>query len=99
MLFIARNLYAKYEERRNIQQAFYADLCGIYIDLIKSSYEHAIPLSYIWHIADSRHMLRCACDVRGKKIAKLSFVSPRLAYRYMEDKLPDIWRRLINRFV
>lgn len=99
MLFIARNLYAKYEERRNIQQAFYADLCGIYIDLIKSAYEHAIPLSCIWRIADSRYMLHCACDARSRKIAKLSFVSPRLAYRYMENKLPGVWRRLINRFV
>lgn len=96
MLFIARNLYAKYAEQGNVQQVFYADLCGIYISLVENGYRHSIPVGRYWRKADSRIMLRGADNARSRKIAKLTFVHPYVAYRYMIDALPDIWRRMIN---
>lgn len=99
MLFIARQLYAKYREQGNVKDVFYADLCGIYISLIENGYSHSMQVERYWKIADSRIMLRGAENVRSRKIAKLTFVHPYVAYKYMTDTLPDVCRRLINKIL
>lgn len=99
LLYIARNLYATYDKRQKIAIVFYHDVCNIYINLIKAAYEHSIPIHSMWRISDSIHMLRCAYDLRSSTIAKLTFFSQILAYRYMQDTLPPIVRRIINNFV
>ena len=98
-LFVARSLYALYEKRGNVANAFYSNICGIYITLIESGYRHAIPVGRYWRKTDSRRMLRGADEVRSRKIAKLTFVHPYMAYKYMTDSLPLFIRRFINRFV
>ena len=99
LLFIARNLYSKYEQKTNVADVFYKDVCNIYVNLINAAYSHNIKLKGLWRFSDSKRMLRCASNSRCRKIAKLSFLSPRIAYRYMQDELPNMVRRIINRFM
>ena len=99
LLFIASNLYAKYKRYENVADVFYADLCGIYISLIESGYRHSIQVERYWKIADSRRMLRGADNSRNRKIAKLTYIHPYVAYKYMTDTLPDVCRRLINKIL
>lgn len=97
LLYVARNLYDKYNSRGDVPEVFYKDICQIYINLIEKAYCGELPLCRYWRILDSRRMLRCAYDARSRKIAKLTYLSPRLAYRYMTDALPSLLRRIINR--
>ncbi len=99
LLFIARNLYAKYEQRVDIAQVFFKDICSIYMNLILNAGVNNISIKRLWKISDSRCLKDCAYDSRSMKIAKLTFISPRLAYKYMIENLPHLWRRLINRFL
>ena len=98
-LFIARDLYALYEKRGDVENAFYSNLCGIYTTLIENGYRHSILVGRYWQKADSRRMLRGADSERSRKIAKLTFVHPYVAYKYMRDQLPSLLRRLINRYL
>lgn len=99
LLFIARNLYSKYEQKTNVADVFYKDVCNIYVDLINAAYNHNISLKGLWRFDDTRRIIRCAYNSRSRKIAKLTFLSPYLAYRYMIDKLPNFVRKSINRFL
>lgn len=99
LLFVARNLYAKYEKRGNVQEVFYKDICHIYVNLIEKAYSNSLSVYHYWSNSDSKKMLRCAYNARSKKIAKLTYLSPRLAYKYMIDALPSFMRRFVNRFV
>ena len=99
LLYIARNLYAIYQKRGDVADVFYSDVCNIYINLIISAYDNQIPLQCFWHLSDCRTMLRCARDKRFRRIAKLTFLSPKIAYNYMQESVPALWRRLINRFL
>ena len=99
MLFVARSLYALYEKRGDVANAFYSNICGIYITLIESGYRHSIHVRRYWQKADSRRMLRGADDVRSRKIAKLTFVHPYMAYKYMTNQVSSLLRRLINRYL
>ena len=99
LLFIARNLYTKYQKRENVADVFYTDVCQIYINLIKNVYDNELSLCGIWRMSDSRKMLRCAWNVRSRKIAKLTCISPRMAYRYMTESFPLIIRKMVNRFL
>lgn len=98
-LFIMRNLYATYKQQSQITDVFYHDVCNGYITLIDEGYKHNIPVAQQWKNSDSRIMLRCAYGTRSRKIAKLTYLSTRIAYQYMTDTLPVIWRRLINKFL
>lgn len=98
-LFIARGLYKIYEGKGNVAEVFYGDVCNLYITLLGDGYMHAIPVHTFWQRSDSRAMLRCAKDVRSRRIAKLTYVSPRMAYRYMMEELPSGMRRVINRYL
>lgn len=99
LLYIARNLYATYQKRTDVADAFYSDVCNIYVNLILSALDNHIPLQRIWRMSDSRIMLRCARDRRFRRIAKLTFISPGLAYSYMQDSLSANWRRIFNRIL
>jgi glycosyltransferase involved in cell wall biosynthesis len=99
MLYVARNLFAKYEANGDVADIFYWDICNIYSNLINAAYDHSIPLKSLWSKADSKRMVHCASNSRSRKIAKLSFFSPCMAYRYMHDNLPNFVRRIINRFL
>lgn len=99
LLFIARNLYSKYKQKTNVADVFYKDICNIYINLINTAYNHNIPLRKLWRFRDTKHMIRCAYDSRSRKIAKLTMLSPYIAYRYMQDRLPIIIRKFVNRFL
>lgn len=99
LLFIARNLYAKYEQIDDILPVFFEDVCGIYSNMIISASLNNISFNGLWRKSDSKIMLKCAKDARHRKIAKLTYISPEIAYKYMTDNLPSLWRRLINRFL
>lgn len=99
LLFIARNLYAKYEQIDDILPVFFEDVCGIYSNMIISASLNNISFNGLWRKSDSKIMLKCAKDARHRKIAKLTYLSPEIAYKYMTDNLPSLWRRLINRFL
>ena len=99
LFFIARNLYIRYDIRGHVKDVFYADVCGIYANSILSACANNISLKGIWKMSDSRIMLRCAQDTHHRKIAKLTFISPYIAYQYMADNLPHFARRTINRFL
>lgn len=99
LLYVARNLYRIYARQSDVPLAFYQDLCGNYVNIIYWSYNNAIPLNRFWKLSDSSRMLRCAHDSRAIKIAKLTFIHPYVAYNYMQDRLPQIMRRFVNRFL
>lgn len=97
-LYIARGLYALYERDR-VTPVFYKDVFCNYFDIIIKSNFCKLPINHYWTINDSFRMLRCAYDRHTKKIAILTIISPRIAYLYMIDKLPHLWRKVINRFL
>ena len=99
ILYVARNLYAKYEAEKNVDAIFYADVCNLYVDLLNTAYGHSYSLKRLWKCSDSKRMLRGATNSRNRKIAKLTYVSTPLAYKYMTDALPDVWRRMINKYL
>lgn len=99
LLFIARNLYTKYEQIDDVSPVFFEDICGIYSNLILNASMHNISFNGLWRKSDSKIMLKCAKDVRHRKIAKLTYISPKIAYKYMTEKLPVIIRKCINRFI
>ena len=99
LLSIARNLYANYEKIGNVTDLFYADICGIYTILIVNACRNNVSLNGIWKKSDSKIMVKCAIDTRHRKIAKLTYISPKIAYKYMTEKLPVIIRKCINRFI
>lgn len=99
LLFIARNLNDKYEQIGSVDDVFYKDVCQIYINMINAAYDNSIPLHKLWKISDSQRMLRCAYDERSRKIAKLTYISPHQAYRYIQNELSDRVRRFVNRFL
>lgn len=98
-LFIARGLYEIYNQQLSVTDVFYQNVCNVYIVLIDEGYKHSISLRHLWKCSDSQIMLRCAYNLHSKKIARLSFITPYLAYRYMTNSLPNILRRMINRFL
>lgn len=99
LLSIARNLYARYEKTGNVTDVFYSDICGIYTILIVNACRNNVSLNGIWKKSDSKIMVKCAKDTRHRKIAKLTYISPKIAYKYMTEKLPVIIRKCINRFI
>ena len=99
MLYVVRNLYAKYEEMEIVAEVFYQDICNLYINLIYDSYMNGISVHRQWRRADCRRMLRCSYDGRSRKISKLTCISPTLAYQYMQNILPNYVRKLINRMI
>lgn len=98
-LFIARNLYKIYKRHGNVADVFFGDVCNLYITLIGEGYWNSIPVHKQWRLKDSMIMKRCAKDERSRRITRLTYLSPRIAYRYMIDKIPSYARRFINRFV
>ena len=99
MLFVVRNLYAKYQQREDVADVFYEDVCHIYINMVNAAYDNSIPLHKLWKISDSLRMLQCAFDERSRRIARLTCLSPNKAYRYMQNELSDTARRFVNRFL
>lgn len=99
LLFVARNLYEKYEKSAPVNSVFYKDVCQIYINMINAAYDKGLALHKLWKISDSQRMVQCAYDDRSRKIAKLTYISPYQAYRYMKNELFDKARRFVNRFL
>lgn len=99
MLFVARNLYAKYVSSSVVPQVFYSDVKNLYLQLINDAYSNKISLGELWRDSDCQVLAKCADDFRSRKVARLCRVSTKLAYLYMQDKLPGIVRRAINRFM
>lgn len=99
LLFVARNLFEKYNQKGNVEDVFYRDICNTYINLLINGYQNGISVHHLWKNADSRKMLHGAYLDRSRKIAKLTFLSPQLAYLYMIDALPILLRRVVNRFL
>ena len=99
LLYVARNLYLKYEKENNVADIFYNDVCNIYINLINAAYNNHLSLSKVWNFNDSKCMIKIAFNSRSRKIAKLTMISPYFAYKYMQNYLPSIVRRCINKFI
>lgn len=99
ILYILRGLYNIYETKGDVVDVFYKDIFNIYVDLIERVYTNELSLSRYWSKADGRAMLRGAYSPYNQKIAKLTYVSPRLAYLYMTNTLPLIVRKLVNRIL
>lgn len=98
-LFIIRNLYSLYINKGDVSDVFYTDVCNICVCVILDAYRNCISLRGVWKRSDSKIMLRCAYDERSKRIAKLTYLSPLVAYWYLQDKLPSVVRRFVNRFI
>lgn len=98
-LFICRNLYRIINGYDKLPDAFYSYIADFYIDLICRAYDHNLLLSQWWRTKDSVYFIHCNRNIRQRKVAKLSLISPKLSYAYLTDKLPGIFRRGINRFL
>lgn len=98
-LWINRNLYRIFTAKTDVYSAFYAYLTNMYITIILEAYSSHITLYKLWTEEDNMIMSNGVFDSRSSKITKLASISPRLAYLYCENKLPEIVRRVINRFV
>lgn len=99
LLFVARNLYTKHKVIGDVKDVFYEDICNLYINLINAAYSHHIAVHRLWNILDSRHMSRGAFSNHNRRISKLTYISPRIAYRYMQESLPSLMRRFVNRYL
>lgn len=99
-LFIIRNLYTLYMTNTHIDMAFYDDLSNQYIVVLLEAYSNKIDIGKYWEFNDSIVFKRCSRnDSRNMKIAKLTFLSRRIAYKYCQDTLPILLRKCINRFL
>lgn len=99
LLFIIRNLYTLYNKTNNVEELFYQELFEIYVNIINTSYHIAVPIHRFWYSIDSKIMFRCAHNDYHRKIAKLTFFSPRIAYKFMQNGFSPIIRKVINRFL
>ena len=99
LFFVSRKLYDFYNSIGNVVDAFYIELFDKYVNIINIGYNISIPVHRLWSRKDSKIMLNGARDARQRKIAKLTFLSPHLAYLYMQDKLVPLVRKVVNRFL
>lgn len=96
--FIVNSLYHMYMTERPLP-CFGEDLANNYIDLMREAYTNNLSLSFVWTWKDSWQFLKSTADPHKKHVARLSFISPRLAYMYQTDRIPMLLRRLINRYL
>ena len=99
LLFISRQLYDMYNRRGNVIDMFYHELFDKYVNIINIGYNLSIPVHRFWKSKDSKIMLYGARDSRERKIGKLSLLSPRFAYQYMQNRFASVIRKAINRFL
>lgn len=99
-LFIIRNLYSLYLKTIHVNMAFYDDLSNQYIVVLLEAFSNKINIDKYWEFNDSIVFKRCSGDYRrNMKIAKLTFLSRRMAYKYCQDTLPILLSKCINRFL
>lgn len=99
-LFIIRELYLLYMATSYINTSFYNDLSNQYIVVLLEANSNKIDIDKHWKFNDSVVFVKCAkSNNRSRKIAKLTFISRRLAYNYCQDTLPVLLRKCINRFL
>ena len=99
-LFIVRSLKKIYDKNNNVNiKCFYDDLANNYIDILQEAYNNNITLWNLWKLSDSYTFFNSAGGKYKKRIAKLTFLSPKLAYKYHTNILPQWLRRMLNRLV
>lgn len=99
MLFVCRGLYAKFRQENVAEDVFYQFVSNYYAVTITEACRHNQPFAALWHWSDSVKMLRAANSGLVRRMAKLSFVSPDLSYRYGQNQIKPILRRICNRFL
>lgn len=100
-LFVCRQLYCAYSEVKGKDITLFREHLAelMRVNIIEGAYSNGISLNLLWRFSDSFQMYRSAQSSGLKRIAKLTFLSPCLAYKYHMNQLRPVLRRMINRFM
>lgn len=98
-LYVFHSLYDLFQQTGGIDISFYNHLSSGYLTLLLETYENGLSLRKLWTKKDSRRFIAMAPTDYRKRVAKLTYISPRLAYRYHMNKLSPLLRRMINKFL
>lgn len=96
LLFIARQLHKQFIRNKKINPTFIHYIADLYTDLLCRAYDNHLPLEKWWGLLDGLRYYRCQGDPRLRKASTLSIISPKLTYKYLTDRLPDLCRRFVN---
>lgn len=96
---IARDLYAFFNQKNVSEEEPYRQVFGVYIQLADLLYSNGLVFSNYLKKEDYIIMSACAKTDYEKKSYRLAQLSPKLMYKYRQNKLPKIVRKMINRWL
>jgi len=97
MLYVCRQLNRLFDETPNVSDVFRKFVANYYITTLIEAFANNISMRELWRFNDSNIMVKYINAGYSKRIAKLTYISPKLAYLFGQDKLPIYVRKLINR--
>jgi hypothetical protein len=96
---IDSDLYAFFNQKNVSEEEPYRQVFGVYIQLADLLYSKGLVFSNYLKKEDYIIMSACAKTDYEKKSYRLAQLSPKLMYKYRQNKLPKIVRKMINRWL
>lgn len=94
-----RELFNWFTSKKAEENAPYQFIFSVYTELIQSIINARLRTNTILHHIDYTIMQQCVRAPRDRKCYRLARTSPKLMVRYIENTLPPIIRKAINRFL
>lgn len=96
---IGRDLFHFFSSREATEDVCFRQVIGIYIQLIFTLHNHNIASKKYISVRDYSIMRSCIRTTHDRKCYRISRISPKLMVQYLNNTLPPIIRKGINRFL
>ena len=96
---IGRDLFHFFSSHKAIEDVCFRQVFGVYAQFIITLVRHKIDVKQYILKQDYNIMHRCARTPHDQKCYRLFRINPKLMVRYIENTLPPIIRKFINRFL
>lgn len=96
---IGRDLFHFFSSREATEDVCFRQVIGIYIQLIFTLHNHNIASKKYISVRDYSIMRSCIRTPHDRKCYRISRISPKLMVQYLNNTLPPIIRKGINRFL
>lgn len=96
---IGRDLFHFFSSREATEDVCFRQVIGIYIQLIFTLHNHNIASQKYISVRDYSIMRSCIRTPHDRKCYRISRISPKLMVQYLNNTLPPIIRKGINRFL
>lgn len=94
-----RELYQWFSSRKTLEDAPYQTIFSVYTELIHSIIDSRLKPSTILDQSDYIIMHNCIRTIRDRICYRLVRINPKLMIRYLDNTLPQLLRKIINRFL